>query len=152
MYERSARAGVWACVGTTVMAAPNRFATSLDTTTHVRVFRGSAPTEGSQQTPTTSPRRRPGASVVFIAEQVELSGLEVSQNLPGLCVLGRVVPRESGPPLGGLLPFEPGAHEVGSCSRLGLSDTLRVRVELPKRFSIKGQIYACHDTCASTAA
>src|SRR5438132_11791523 len=88
----------------TVSAWPYRLARSFETTTHVRVFLGSTPTEGSQLIQRTSPRRysSDGASTVgagggrrlecFIAEDLELPGLQLGEQrgviLPAAHIIG----------------------------------------------------------------
>src|SRR5512140_3046099 len=55
---------------------------SLETTTHVRVLRGSTPTDGSQFTQTMSPRRMPSLPTSrLIQEPFELRALEIAQHL-----------------------------------------------------------------------
>ncbi len=93
MYERSARRRMRSCRHhCDGCPEPIRQVVGHDHTCPRLQWLG-APTEGSQQSQTTSPLRRSGPSVVFIAEQLELSGLEVSQNLAGIRVLGCIVSR-----------------------------------------------------------
>src|SRR5215813_9198282 len=105
MYARSARSALYACVGTTVIAWPKRFAMLLETTTHVRIFRGSAPTDGSQQIHRMSPRTIGGSggasprgwarpcSRFFFIQQLQLCDLEVLQQLTGIAPACRIVAR-----------------------------------------------------------
>ena len=67
---------------------------SFDTTTQVRVFRGSTPTDGSHWIQTMSPRRTSTGSR-FIVEQIELRRLEVFQKCAGVRPSGRVIRGEA---------------------------------------------------------
>src|SRR5437016_2557911 len=93
-YSRAARARVYVWVGTIVIACPYRLATSLETTTHVRTFRGSTPTDGSHWIYKTSPRRTSAISRFIVVEQPELPCLEVLQHRPRVRPVGHVVGRE----------------------------------------------------------
>src|SRR4051812_23556155 len=75
----------------TVTAAPYSLAMSFETTTQVRNFFGSTPTEGSHRTHSRSPlRMRPS----LIVEEIELAGFQVREEVGGLSALGGVVGRE----------------------------------------------------------
>src|SRR5437016_5069132 len=94
MYARAARSAVYFCVGMTVMTCANRLAMSLDTTTQVRVFLGSAPTDGSQLTQRTSPRRMSSGSAVLIAHDLKRDRLPVLEQLQGVVSALGVIARE----------------------------------------------------------
>src|SRR5439155_20562024 len=85
---------------------------SFDTTTQVRVFRGSTPTDGSHWIQTMSPRRTSTGSR-FIVEQIELRGLEVFQKRAGVRPSGRVILGEPLAALGRLAARQALAHDLG---------------------------------------
>src|SRR2546428_6141827 len=92
---RAARSARYASVGTTVTVAPKRFARSFDTTTQVRVFFGSAPTDGSQSIHRMSPRRKAIGSLgsgvfFFIPQKLQLGPLEVADQRAGVRSIGPV--------------------------------------------------------------
>src|SRR5262245_46749459 len=65
---------------------------SFETTTHVRVLRGSAPTDGSQFTQTISPRRMLSLGALLVIEEpLELRALEIAKHVPGIFAAGGVV-------------------------------------------------------------
>src|SRR2546425_848580 len=79
----------------TVTACPQRLAMSLETTTHVRVFRGSTPTEGSHWIHRMSPRRKSTGSRIFLVQQLELRRFELLEQGTGVLAVRRVGGRQS---------------------------------------------------------
>src|SRR4051812_11068158 len=98
----------------------------LETTTHVRVFRGSAPMDGSQQIHRMSPRMIGGSGSVssdgwtrwpsrfFVIQQLQLCGLQVSQELPSVAPARRIVAGELALSLQRLSPRDGFANQLPS--------------------------------------
>src|SRR5204863_5620583 len=122
---------------------------SFDTTTQVRVFRGSTPTDGSHWIQTMSPRRTSTGSR-FIVEQIELRRLEVFQKRAGVRPSGRVIRGEPLAALGRLAARQALAQDLGRHPGTRPPDPSAVPIQLLKRVSVQCQIETRHDTMNST--
>src|SRR3990172_2703029 len=123
---------------------------SLDTTRHVRVFRGSAPTEGSQLIHRRSPRWTSMGSPLFITEQLQLWRFKVAEQLPRVRTVGGVVGGEPGTTRTLFPVLECLAQESSCCCSAWRSRRLRVLCKLVVGCWIECQIHTCHDAMNST--
>src|SRR5439155_9618208 len=122
-----------------------RFAMSLDTTTQVRSFLGSAPIEGSHRIQRMSPRRGSRGSSGFI-DQVELRDFEIGEQLARVFVPGRVILCKLAPPFHRFAVREGFAEQRPRERRAADLGALRVKLELPGGLGIECQIEPLHDT------
>src|SRR6266568_5245307 len=119
---------------------------SFETTTQVRTFFGSTPTDGSQFTQTMSPRRSSRPSDLVVIHELDLRCRELFQCRARVGAPRGIVGGQLLPPLGGLPAGQALAHEVAGEVGAAGTGPFGVSFETGKRVRIECQIEPHHDT------